>query len=168
MRNKFIIAAVAMAFAVPAQARLMGDNPSESYSRSGSAYARGETLSGGDVVEGTVLQVREVKMEASATARTTGTVAGAGIGGAVGAALPKNKAAKVVGGIVGGVAGGAAGQTIGEAVSEEIVVELIIKLDSGKKIFVVQKDDTGIQPQDRVFILKAGRTLRVARNAEGL
>lgn len=137
------------------QAQFWGDNPTESYNRSGSSYARGEALRSGDVQEATVLAVRRVNLEASATADTTGKAVGGALGALAGSKLG-NGNGKYAGAIIGGLIGVVAGQEAGRAVSESTAAEVIIRFADGKTKFVVQEDGGRFRPGDRVYVMASG------------
>lgn len=67
------------------------------------AYSRGQAMRAGQVVTGTVLQVREVRVAAGAGAKTLGTAGGALVGMLLTGG--KSMQTKTVGTIIGGVAG---------------------------------------------------------------
>jgi outer membrane lipoprotein SlyB len=128
------------------------------YGRSGDSYNRsGETLKAGDVADAIVISVREVTMEASSTATNVGAGAGAAVGGIAGASVGSNSTTKVLGGLLGGLAGGVVGDMAGTAVGEDKAGEIVVMLaESGKKIFIVQKDGMRFKEGQKVFVLASG------------
>lgn len=157
MKKLFIAAMVAMVSMTSGvvQAQFWGDNSMESYNRSGSSYARGEALRSGDVQEATVLAVRRVNLEASATADTTGKTLGGALGALAGSKLG-NGNGKYAGAIIGGLIGVVAGQEAGRAVSESTAAEVIIRFADGRTKFVVQEDGGRFRPGDRVYVMASG------------
>jgi len=138
-----------------AEAQFWGSNPMESYNRSGGSYARGEALRSGDVQEATVVAVRRVNLEGSATADTTGKAVGGALGALAGSKLG-NGNGKYAGAIIGGLIGVVAGQEAGRAVSESTAAEVIIRFADGKTKFVVQEDGGRFRPGDRVYVMASG------------
>ena len=131
-----------------------GQNSAQPYGRSGDAYARGETLQNGDVIDALVLSVRPVTMEASAMASTTGMATGGVLGAAAGSQFGKGKG-KYVTGALGAILGGGVGGAVGQAVGEGQAGEIIVELENGKKMFVVQADGMRFQPGQSVFLLRS-------------
>lgn len=123
------------------------------YNRSGDSFSRGETLKSGDVIDAVVLSVRAVTMEASSTSQNVGTGAGAAVGGIAGASVGKNTTTKTLGGLLGAIGGGVLGNMAGTAAGEDQAGELVLMLQTGKRIFVVQKDGMKFKEGDRVFVL---------------
>lgn len=123
------------------------------YERSGDSFSRGETLKGGDVIDAIVISVRPVTMEASGTSQNVGTGAGAAVGGIAGASAGKNTTTKTLGGLLGAIGGGVLGNMAGTALGEDQAGEIVLMLQTGKRIFVVQKDGMKFKEGDRVFVL---------------
>lgn len=166
--KKLALAATAalMSFvSVCASADFWGDNPIQSYERSGSSYARGEALRSGDALEATVVAVRRVQLEASSTADTTGKAVGGALGALAGSKMGKGKG-QYAGAILGGLVGVVAGQGVARNVSESEAAEVIIRFPDGRTKFVVQEDGGSFRPGDRVYVLVSGgwdSTIRLAR-----
>jgi len=133
-------------------AQFWGDNPMESYNRSGGSYARGEALRSGDVMEATVVAVRPVQLEASATADTTGKAVGGALGALAGSKMGKGNG-QYAGAIIGGLIGAIAGQETARKVSESGAAEVIIRFADGRTKFVVQEDGGQFRPGDRVYVM---------------
>lgn len=103
------------------------------------------------VERGTVVQVREIKVEGT----TAGTSVGAILGGVFGALWARNESdysTKAAAAAIGGTAGG----FIGKALSGNRGYELIIALDGGKLISVTQDGSDGTLFKEGQGILMIG------------
>lgn len=121
------------------------------------SYVRGQTMAPGRVVEGVVLQTRQVGISGSKVATTIGAT----IGGLAGAALTKGKSNNFVtflSGAVGAAAGGIAGAFISETKGEELVVKLA---DNDVRVIVQEKTSTAPIAGDRILVLVNGSEARV-------
>lgn len=119
-------------------------------------YTRGQTMSPGHVVEGTVLQSRKVQIAAGSTM----TGLGASIGGVLGAVAANKKgyAVQSVGALLGAVAGGALGNAAGKTEGNEIVVQLA---DNSLRVIVQEPGAVAAVAGERVLLLINGSEARV-------
>lgn len=142
---------------------------------SGSAFANGDYgASGigrqevrriGNVVVGTVLEVRRVsvKIEAGYAEKAAGASIGAVLGGAIGnKAGNGNYAATALMGVVGGIAGSIAGDRIGTERKEGI--EVVILIPKTGELVTVSQEATGTTipaPGSEVYIASVNGVTRV-------
>ncbi|MEM8786243.1 MAG: hypothetical protein AAGF19_10345 [Pseudomonadota bacterium] len=115
-----------------------------------SDYSRGSVGNVSRTTSGTVLQVREVRIEG--TKSGIGTGAGAVIGGAAGASIGDGRAADVIGGAVGAVVGGIAGAAAEEGVTRQKGHEYTIRRSDGSVITIVQGADANMLPPGPIGI----------------
>jgi outer membrane lipoprotein SlyB len=121
------------------------------------SYARGQTMVPGRVMEGTVLQIRQVSISGTKMASTIG----AAIGGLAGAALTKGKANNF-GMLLTGAVGAAAGGIVGTFASESKGTEIVVKLsDNNVRVFVQEKTGTAPVAGDKVLVLINGTEARI-------
>ncbi|MEM1138402.1 MAG: hypothetical protein AAGH45_00855 [Pseudomonadota bacterium] len=113
-----------------------------------SDYSRGSVGNVSRTTSGTVLQVREVRIEG--TKSGIGTGAGAVIGGAVGA-------------VVGGIAGAAAE----EGVTRQKGHEYTIRRSDGSVITIVQGADANMLPPGSPVLIISGQRTRVVADTTG-
>lgn len=120
------------------------------------SYGKTQTMNQGTVIEGTVVQVRPVRIEASNG--VTGLSAAAG--GITGVALTRksNGAVNALAGMAGAAAGAVIGQAAGASIGTEIVVQLP---DNSRKVIVQNGEPNRYRPGDRVYILTNGWESRV-------
>lgn len=113
---------------------------------------------------GTVIDVREVQIEAqnSSVGTTTGAMAGATAGSLGG----RNG---VVQGIAGAVIGGVAGSLAEKAASSKTGVEITYQLDGSKELeaMVQEKDDQDIKAGDRIRLVQSAFNVRAVKVAQG-
>lgn len=148
---------VTSAFAWGDNGYFSNSSSNEPYNRSGGDYSRNETLRGGDVVDATVLMVREVVQESTDASSAIGTAAGGAIGGLAGSKIGKGNG-RYVTGILGAIAGAAIGQTAGRYASERMAGEVLVQLANGPKKFIVQEDGMQFRPGQKVFVYAANST----------
>ncbi len=117
-----------------------------------------------DVSYGTIVGARPVMVQGSGG--NIGTVAGAVAGGVAGSFIGGDWRSNALAGIGGAILGGMAGNAIGNTVSQGQAVEFIVREDRGGDIAVVQTNELGLQPGDRVMISRGDR-VRLARAAGG-
>lgn len=126
-----------------------------------SAYGMGQAAS---VSYGTIVGARPVTVQGNGSG--VGTVAGAVAGGVAGSFIGGDWRSNALAGIGGAILGGMAGNAIGSTVSQGQAVEFIVREDRGGDIAVVQTNELGLQPGDRVMISRGDR-VRLARAAGG-
>ncbi len=131
-------------------------------STSGRTYSDNQARRSYEVLQGTLVDVRDVVIERDE--RGVGTISGAAIGGVAGSHAGGGRG-KVITTIIGALAGGIIGNKVEGEVMKEQGVELVIDLDNGKTIAVVQgkdpKDDFRVG--DRVRVLSRGGETRVTK-----
>lgn len=125
-----------------------------------SPYALGTA---GYVSYGTVVGMRPVQV--SGTRSGVGAAAGAVGGGLVGSTVGRGWRARTVGGVAGAVIGGVGGALVEEAVTSGQAVEFIVRTDRGPDIAVIQTNELGLRPGDRVAITQGDR-VRLTRAAD--
>ena len=119
-------------------------------SQSGNVFSRDEACQAAEVYEGTVVDVREGKIEGSQSG--VGAIGGGAMGGAVGSTIGGGS-----GNVVATVGGALAGALIGNAVEKGVTgskaVQVTVKLDTGKEIQVVQGTDIPFAVGQRVRVI---------------
>jgi len=122
-------------------------------------YQRAEARRMYEVKMGVVENVRNVKLEG--TASGVGTAAGGVVGGIAGSTAGHGKGS-AVGAVLGAVVGGLAGAAAEEGMTRKTGQEVTVRLDSGRTIAIVQ-EDTGekFTSGDRVRILESAGQARV-------
>ena len=130
-------------------------------SQSGQVYSRSQTQRAQTVQMGTVEHVKPVKVEG--TKSGVGAVVGAVAGGVLGSTIGGGDGAKIA--TVGGALGGAAaGHMVEEKISDYNGLEITVKLDDGRVMAVVQKDDVMFFVGERVRVLTGhDGTMRVEK-----
>ncbi|MFH1243158.1 MAG: hypothetical protein V1689_12455 [Pseudomonadota bacterium] len=150
---------VCKAVAIPFLILLMAGGCASS--RSGKAYSRDEARKAHTVEMGTVEKVGEVEIEGTKSA--VGVVAGGVLGGAVGSTIGHGSGS-VIAATVGAIAGGVAGGAVEEQSTRTKGLEITIKLDTGKRVVIVQEADEAFKAGDRVSVLTGpDGTVRVRR-----
>ena len=107
------------------------------------AYPPAETGRPGQAIHGVIVSRRAIDTEAAPTAA-------ARAGG-------KDVRASILG-AVGSLPGGPAGNAGGPASARPAVFEFIIRQDNGQAISVVQTDEAGLRPGERVVVSMGTRT----------
>jgi outer membrane lipoprotein SlyB len=126
----------------------------------GSADYRGYEVMGEQTVRfGVVEAVRDVRIRPGNTG--VGSTAGAFIGGIAGSHVGGGSG-EIVGAIAGTVLGSILGYNVEQQANEIVGVELTVLLDSGRYIAVVQQAGEPFRPGERVRVLQARDTVRVA------
>ena len=119
-------------------------------SASGNVFSRDEARQAAEVYEGTVVDVREGKIEGNQSG--VGAIGGGAMGGAVGSTIGGGS-----GNVVATVGGALAGALIGNAVEKGVTgskaVQVTVKLDTGKEIQVVQGTDIPFAVGQRVRVI---------------
>ncbi|HYF07110.1 MAG TPA: hypothetical protein VD970_05770 [Acetobacteraceae bacterium] len=114
----------------------------------------------GYVTYGTILAMTPVQM--TGTRSGLGTGAGVVGGSLIGGTIGGDWRARAVGAVAGAVIGGLAGTAVEEGVTSGQAVQYLIRQDSGADIQVVQTNELGFRPGDRVAISQGDR-VRLAR-----
>ncbi|MGA0845023.1 MAG: glycine zipper 2TM domain-containing protein [Luteolibacter sp.] len=129
-------------------------------SLTGDTYSRGEAGRVQSVERGTIIAIRNVKLEGeSGTGTLLGAVAGGLLANQIGGGSGR-RAATVAGTAVGGIAG----SHIGQNVTSRPGMEIEVKLDSGGTLAIVQERsarDT-FKVGDRVRVVGTGSRARVS------
>lgn len=127
---------------------------------SGSVYRGEQAKEARSISYGTIVSVREVKIQADSPGvigtvggGVLGGIAGSGIGGGTGQAIATS---------VGAIAGAVIGNTVEQKVSQVSSLEMVIRKDDNKEIVVVQKKEDGFVPGKRVRIVGSNSDLNVS------
>ncbi len=127
---------------------------------SGSVYRGEQAKEARSISYGTIVSVREVKIQADSPGvigtvggGVLGGIAGSGIGGGTGQAIATS---------VGAIAGAVIGNTVEQKVSQVSSLEMVIRKDDGNEIVVVQKKEDGFTPGKRVRIVGSNSDLNVS------
>lgn len=121
-------------------------------SRSGQIYSRDQARQEARVYYGTVLEIRNVKIEG--TQSGIGAVAGGVTGGVLGS-MVGGGTGRILGGVVGALGGAAGGTLAEEAVTQKNGLEITVEMDNGEIVSVVQEDDAPFRVGDRIRLLRA-------------
>ena len=120
---------------------------------------RYETLSSGRVLEGVVVQTRNITIQPT----TTSNIASAGIGSVLGAAIGSRAGSghgRMLATTLGGIIGAAAGKVAGDAFSGTQGQELIIRMGSGALMSITQSE-SNLMPGQQVYLVESGGKIRV-------
>lgn len=120
---------------------------------SGNTFSRDETRSAASVAYGTVIEVREGKIEG--TKSGVGAIAGGALG-AIAASEIGGGTGKALATVGGGLLGAGAGAAAEEAVTSQKGLEITVRLDSGREIMVVQAADVLFAAGQRVRVVTLG------------
>lgn len=122
---------------------------------------RNGTLSEGTVREGKVIQVRNVKIEPTSTAKNTGRAIGAVVGAGAGSQIGKNR---YFSGALGGLLGGVGGDMAADAIASSTAQEIIILRDDGKSTTITQAQSDLQEGQEVYLVQSAGKIRVVAKH----
>ena len=127
-----------------------------------STYGANDIGRSGTVSYGVIVSMRPVTVQSPQTG--VGTIGGAVAGGAAGSLIGRNNVtANIIGAVGGAILGGVAGSAIEGSASRGQAMEFIIREDSAPQpITVVQTNEEGFRPGERIAILRTDRT-RIAR-----
>lgn len=139
-----------------------GGNEAMQRSASGSDYGRGGAMVSGSAAEGVVVNVRQVRIEASGTATNTGRALGATLG-AVAGQTAGNGNGRIVTGLLGGLIGGIAGDQVASKVADATGQEMVVRLADGRMVVITQAGDEQFARGDRVYIIAMNGNMRVTR-----
>lgn len=132
---------------------------------SADTYSRDELGKAMTLSRGTVLAVREVKVEGNTYG--VGMAAGAVMGGAGGSMASSSDATvRVIGAVGGAVLGGLLGMLIEQGITADTAMEVVVQLDSGKTQAYVEKIEDPLVPGDRVVVMNSER-VRIIRDTSG-
>lgn len=127
-------------------------------SSSGNIFSRDEALHASAIVEGTVIEVREGKIEGEQSG--LGAVGGAAMGGVVGNLFGGGKG-NAIATVGGAIAGGLAGNAVEKGMTGSRAYQITVKLDDGRTIVVIQETDIQFAPQQRVRAVVTGDKWRI-------
>lgn len=120
-------------------------------SASGNVFSRDEARQAAEIYEGTVVDVREGKIEGSQSG--IGGIGGAAMGGAVGSTIGGGSG-NTVATVGGAVLGALVGNAVEKGVTGENALQITVKLDvNGKNIQVVQGKDIAFTVGQRVRVV---------------
>lgn len=118
---------------------------------SGNTFSRDEARMAQEMYEGTVVDVREGKVEGDQSG--IGAVGGAAMGGVVGNLFGGGKG-NTIATVGGAIAGGLAGNAVEKGVTGHRALQITVKLDTnGKNIVVTQGTDINFVPGQRVRVI---------------
>ncbi len=129
-------------------------------------YQTGQVQQAMKVKIATVIDVREVAIEAKPSG--AGAMAGGAAGGLLAAGVDSRGGA--VAGIAGAVAGGLAGTVAEKALSAKTGVEIVYQIDGSTEVeaLVQEKDDQIITPGDRIRLIQGSFAVRAVKLAQGV
>jgi outer membrane lipoprotein SlyB len=116
----------------------------------GRDYDRSDARQAYRVEWGNVVSVFPVNIEGQYT--ELGTAGGAAVGYSLGRIIGDGSGSRVAG-AVGGVAGAVAGREIEKAATSESGLEVTVDMDRGDTLVIVQSDDVGFRPGERIRVL---------------
>ena len=128
-----------------------------------STYSVGSVGQVNRAVRGTIISVREVKIEGSQSG--AGATAGAIAGGAVGSQAGNDAATHVVGAVGGAVVGALAGGALEEGSTRQRGIEYVVETETGAIMTLVQGPEDRLQIGDHVLVLYGDRS-RIIRDPE--
>lgn len=148
---------------------------SGAFAQSGNIYSERSVQSSSPVLRGIVQQIREVRKEASQTARYAGMSAVGALGGALASNLGGNSGLMQAAlGVMGAVGGGYAGQVAADAIAGgtayEYVVETIPTATRPAELIAIVQPEPGPQlaEGDRVLLTQSGGSWRVIKDRSGM
>ena len=149
---------VGFGLALMASVSLVGCANTDIYS--GNVYRGDQAKEARSISYGTIVSVREVKIQAN-NQGMLGSVGGGVIGGIAGSAVGDGRG-QAIATAVGALAGSMIGSTIEEKASQVGSLEMVIRKDDGQEIVVVQKKEAGFMPGKRVRIVGSTSDLNVS------
>ena len=135
-------------------------------SMSGATYSRDQVRVAQEVMFGTVMSVADIQIEG--TKSHVGSIGGAVLGGFVGRTMGGGSGQDVAT-AAGALVGAGVGSAAEEGLTKSAGLEIMVKLDSGKVMTVVQKNDVLFAVGQRVEILRGpDGTMRVRPSAAAM
>lgn len=128
-------------------------------SASGNVYSFGQAQREQSTVAGTVLNVRNITIQADSSSGV-GMVAGAAVGG-IAASSIGGGTGRAIASVLGGLAGGLAGNAIENRTQSRAGYEVTVRLDNGQNRVIAQEADIPLQVGQRVQIVTGSGTTRV-------
>lgn len=113
---------------------------------------------------GTIIGARPVTVAGSQSG--LGAAGGAVAGGVAGSFIGGDWRSNALAGIGGAIIGGLAGSAIERGATQGNAIAFVVRTDQGRDIEVVQTNELGLQPGDRVMI-SYGSRVQLARAAGG-
>lgn len=147
-----------LAAALMASLTLVGCANTDVYS--GSVYRGDQAKEARSISYGTIVSVREVKIQSDNTG-VIGTVGGGVLGGIAGSTIGGGRGSAVAS-AVGAIAGVMIGSTVEEKATQVSSLEMVIRKDDGQEIVVIQKKEDGFVPGKRVRIVGSSSDLNVS------
>lgn len=127
---------------------------------SGNVYRGDQAKEARSISYGTIMTVREVRIQAD-NQGVIGSVGGGVIGGIAGSTIGGGRG-QAIATAVSAIAGSMIGSAIEEKASQVTSLELVIRQDNGQEIVVVQKKEAGFTPGKRVRIVGSASDLNVS------
>ncbi|MDO4697955.1 MAG: glycine zipper 2TM domain-containing protein [Pasteurellaceae bacterium] len=127
---------------------------------SGNVYRGDQAKEARSISYGTIVAVREVKIQAG-NQGVIGGVGGGVIGGIAGSTIGGGRGQAIATAVT-AIAGSMIGSVIEEKASQVTSLELVIRQDNGQEIVVVQKKEAGFVPGRRVRIVGTTSDLNVS------
>lgn len=127
---------------------------------SGDVYTADQAKEARSISYGTIVSVRNVKIQADSKG-VLGTVGGGVIGGIAGSGIGGGSG-QAIASAIGAVAGAVIGNTVEQKASQVSSLEMVIRKDDGKEIVVVQKKEDGFVAGKRVRIVGSNADLNVS------
>lgn len=119
-------------------------------------YARSQSMQVSQVVEGTILQVRDITISSGSTAKGIGAASG----GILGAAMTRKKSSGAQ--LLASIAGAGGGALIASAVGQTRGDEIVVRLNTNEHRSIVQeKSATSFRPGQKVLVIITGMEARV-------
>ena len=146
-RLPFIAAALVLALGACAPGLGSGD------------YSRGQVGAVNQTDRGTVVAVRQVRIEG--TKSGVGSGAGAALGGVGGAALGQGRVSTAIGAIGGAVIGGVAGAAAEEGLTRQVGHEYTVRRSNGSVVTIVQAAEGNALPPGSPVLILFGDRARV-------
>lgn len=144
--------------AVLASMALAGCSNSDVYS--GDVYRGDQAKEARSITYGTIVTVREVKIQAESPG-VIGTVGGGVLGGIAGSTIGGGTG-QAIATTVGAIVGSVAGSKVEQKASQVTSLEMVIRKDNGEEIVVVQEKEDGFVPGRKVRIVGSRNDLNVS------
>ena len=125
-------------------------------------YSAADVGRSAQVSYGVIVSMRPVTLQGGRSG--VGTLGGAAAGATAGSFIGGDPRMHILGAIGGAIIGGLAGTAAEGAATTGQAMEFIIREDSGQTISVVQSNEEGFQPNERVVLTRGART-RIGRVA---
>lgn len=127
---------------------------------SGSVYRGDQAKEARAINYGTIVSVREVKIQ-SDNPGVIGTLGGGVLGGIAGSTIGGGRG-QAIATTIGAITGAMAGSAAEEKISQVTSLEMVIRKDDGQEIVVIQKKEDGFVPGKRVRIVGSSSDLNVS------